>query len=129
MPTPDKIPFLDLVTLHSELKDELSAVFSRALDTAGFIGGPMVEEFERNFAAYCTARYVVRVPDREGLMRHMAEANIGPGIHYPVPLHLQNAYEWLGYEAGDFPVTEQAAREILSLPMFPQMMPEQQNRV
>ena len=40
-----KIPFLDLVTLHSELKDELLSVFARALDTAGFIGGPMVEEF------------------------------------------------------------------------------------
>jgi dTDP-4-amino-4,6-dideoxygalactose transaminase len=56
-----KIPFLDLVTLHAELKDELQAVFSRALDTAAFIGGPMVEEFERDFAAYCTTQHCVGV--------------------------------------------------------------------
>ncbi len=73
--------------------------------------------------------YVVRVPDREGLMRHLAEAGIGTGIHYPVPLHLQKAYESLGYQAGDFPVTERVAAEIVSLPMFPQLTAEQQVRV
>jgi dTDP-4-amino-4,6-dideoxygalactose transaminase len=73
--------------------------------------------------------YVIRVPDRDGFMRHLAEAGIGTGIHYPVPLHLQKAYEWLGYKAGDFPVTEEAAREIVSLPMFPQLTEEQQARV
>lgn len=73
--------------------------------------------------------YVVRVPGRDGLMRHLAEVGIGTGIHYPVPLHLQKAYEWLGYREGDFPVTEEAAREIVSLPMFPQLTGEQQARV
>jgi DegT/DnrJ/EryC1/StrS aminotransferase family len=56
-----KIPFLDLVTFHAELKDELLPVFSRALETAGFIGGPMVEEFERDFAAHCTTQHCVGV--------------------------------------------------------------------
>ena len=65
--------------------------------------------------------YVVRVPDREGFMRQMAEAGIGTAIHYPVPLHLQKAYAWLGYGAGDFPVAEKVAPEIVSLPMFPQL--------
>ena len=55
--------------------------------------------------------------------------NIGTGIHYPVPLHLQRAYEKLGYEPGDFPVTEGVAREIVSLPMFPGLTEEQQRRV
>ena len=73
--------------------------------------------------------YVIRVADREGVMRHLAEANIGTGIHYPVPLHLQKAYEYLGYQAGDFPVTETVAPEILSLPMFPHLTAEQQARV
>jgi dTDP-4-amino-4,6-dideoxygalactose transaminase len=73
--------------------------------------------------------YVVRVPDREGLMRHLAEAGIGTGIHYPVPLHLQKAYERLGYRAGDFPVAERVAGEIVSLPMFPGLTGEMQGRV
>ena len=73
--------------------------------------------------------YVTRVPDREGLMRHLAEANIGTGIHYPVPLHLQKAYKYLGYDNGDFPASERVAPEILSLPMFPQLSSAQQERV
>ena len=59
----------------------------------------------------------------------LADANIDTGIHYPVPLHLQKAYKKLGYQQGDFPVTEKVASEILSLPMYPQLVAEQQNRV
>jgi dTDP-4-amino-4,6-dideoxygalactose transaminase len=73
--------------------------------------------------------YVVRVTDREGLQKHLAEAKIDTGIHYPIPLHLQKAYEGFGYKNGDFPVTEKAAVEIVSLPMFPQLQPSQQARV
>jgi dTDP-4-amino-4,6-dideoxygalactose transaminase len=73
--------------------------------------------------------YVVRVRDREGLQKHLADANIGTGIHYPVPLHLQKAYAGLGYGPGDFPVTEKIAPEIVSLPMFPQLSAEQRERV
>jgi len=62
-------------------------------------------------------------------MRHLAEAGIGTGIHYPVAMHLQKAYVRLGYQAGDFPVAEKAAAEIVSLPMFPQLTGEQQLRV
>jgi dTDP-4-amino-4,6-dideoxygalactose transaminase len=85
--------------------------------------------FEPEWAKAVYHLYVVRVPDREGLMRHLAEANIGTGIHYPVPLHLQNAYGRLGYRAGDFPVAERVAREIVSLPMFPHLTGDQQERV
>jgi dTDP-4-amino-4,6-dideoxygalactose transaminase len=73
--------------------------------------------------------YVVRVENRQGLQRRLAEANIGTGIHYPVPLHLQEAYNRLGYRPGDFPVAEQAAQEILSLPMFPGLAYNQQHRL
>src|SRR6185369_6000301 len=55
MPSGDRIPFIDLVTPHQELAIELVAVFEKALSTGGFIGGPMVEEFEKAFAAYCQA--------------------------------------------------------------------------
>jgi dTDP-4-amino-4,6-dideoxygalactose transaminase len=73
--------------------------------------------------------YVVRVQDREALQTHLAEAGIGTGIHYPIPLHLQKAYQHLGYKNGDFPVTEGVAKEILSLPMFPQLQQNQQKEV
>ena len=62
-------------------------------------------------------------------MKHLAAAGIGTGIHYPVPLHLQNAYKYLGIEKGAYPVTEKMAPEILSLPMFPGLGADQQSRV
>jgi len=73
--------------------------------------------------------YVVRVNDREALQARLAEAGIGTGIHYPIPLHQQKAYEHLGLKTGDFPVTERVAREIVSLPMFPQLTHSQQDEV
>jgi dTDP-4-amino-4,6-dideoxygalactose transaminase len=53
------IPFLDLVTVHRELRDELRAIFDAALDTAGFIGGPMVQAFERDYAEFCDSRHCI----------------------------------------------------------------------
>jgi dTDP-4-amino-4,6-dideoxygalactose transaminase len=73
--------------------------------------------------------YVVRVRDRDRLKAHLAGANIGTGIHYPIPLHIQKPYKALGYHAGDFPVPETAASQILSLPMYPTLRAEQQYRV
>jgi Predicted pyridoxal phosphate-dependent enzyme apparently involved in regulation of cell wall biogenesis len=73
--------------------------------------------------------YVVRVQDREALQAHLAEAGIGTGIHYPIPLHLQKAYSHLGHKAGDFPITERVASEIVSLPMYPQLQAGQQDHV
>src|SRR5437867_1876478 len=286
-----EIPFLDLVTVHRELREELRSVFDTALDTAGFVGGPAVQEFERDFAAFCESQfcvgmasgtdalrlalaarydliviedacqahgaeylsnkedcwrkagslgraaafsfypgknlgacgeagavttdderlarrcqmlrdhgqsrkyfhdiegyngrldaiqagllkvklrhlakwneqrrerargydelfadaegtvilphvpswsrpvyhlYVVRVADREPLQKDLSAAGIGTGIHYPIPLHLAKAYEALGFRPGDFPVAEQAASQVLSLPMYPELSPEQQRRV
>jgi dTDP-4-amino-4,6-dideoxygalactose transaminase len=73
--------------------------------------------------------YVVRVQDREALQAHLADAGIGTGVHYPIPLHLQKAYEHLGYKKGAFPLTERVASEIVSLPMFPQLTRDQQDEV
>jgi dTDP-4-amino-4,6-dideoxygalactose transaminase len=67
--TTDKIPFLDLVTIHRELQDELLAVFKGALDTAGFIGGPAVERFEREFADFCEARFCVGMANGTDALR------------------------------------------------------------
>jgi dTDP-4-amino-4,6-dideoxygalactose transaminase len=73
--------------------------------------------------------FVVRAENREEFMKHLASVDIGTGIHYPIPLHLQNAYKSLGYQRGDFPVTERVSAEIVSLPMFPQLREDQQRRV
>ena len=69
--------------------------------------------------------YVIRVPDRDQVQAHLAEANIATQIHYPTPLHLQKPYAGLGYREGDFPVSERVARQILSLPMYPELSDEQ----
>ncbi len=73
--------------------------------------------------------YVVRLKNRDGLLKYFSENNIGAGLHYPVPLHLQKAYLGLGYKEGDFPVSEQVAKVILSLPMHPHLTSGQQEFV
>lgn len=73
--------------------------------------------------------YVVRVQGRERLQKQLGAVGIGTGIHYPVPLHQQKAYAALGYEPGEFPVTERVTPEIVSLPMFPNLTAEQQQTV
>jgi len=65
--------------------------------------------------------YVVRVQDRDRVMKELGARGISCGLHYPIPLHLQAAYRDLGYRKGDFPVTEKVAESILSLPIFPHM--------
>ncbi len=69
--------------------------------------------------------YIVRVPQREKLQAHLNEKGIGTGLHYPIPLHLQTAYSNNGYKEGDYPITEKVSKEILSLPMFPELNEEQ----
>jgi len=73
--------------------------------------------------------YVIRSEERDQLRTYLSKFNIGTGIHYPIPLHLQKAYSRLRYREGDFPVSERAARQVLSLPMYPQMKAEQQREV
>jgi dTDP-4-amino-4,6-dideoxygalactose transaminase len=85
--------------------------------------------FEPSWSRAVYHLYVVRTADREGLMSHLKNAGIGTGIHYPIPLHLQNAYVSLHYRKGDFPIAEKVAAEIVSLPMFPQLTAALQARV
>ena len=89
----------------------------------------LVPPYEPSWSRAVYHLYVVRTADREGLMDHLKKAGIGTGIHYPIPLHLQKAYTAMNYRKGDFPVTEEAAAEIVSLPMFPHLTAEQQLRV
>src|SRR5205823_5939582 len=68
--------------------------------------------------------YVIRTEYRDKLKEYLASRGIAAGIHYPVPIHLQPAYKNLGYKRGSFPVTEQYAQRILSLPMYAELTPE-----
>jgi dTDP-4-amino-4,6-dideoxygalactose transaminase len=89
----------------------------------------VVRPVESNFAKSVYHLYVVRTKLRDDLQKFLTDAGIGTGIHYPIPIHLQVAYASRGWERGDFPITEAAANEILSLPMFAGLTMEQQKRV
>src|SRR3990170_255284 len=71
--------------------------------------------------------YAIRVPDgrRDALKAFLAERGIGTGIHYPVPIHMQESAQFLGYREGELPITEKVAQEVLSLPMYPELTDEQ----
>ncbi len=95
----------------------------------GSMADTVVLPYKPAWASSVYHLYVIRIENRDGLQRHLAEASIGTGIHYPVPLHIQKAYNHLGYRPGDLPVTERVATQILSLPMYPGLRPEQQEHV
>ena len=73
--------------------------------------------------------YVVRVGNRDAVLARLSDEGIGASVHYPTPLHLTDAYRHLGYRPGQFPVAEAAAGQILSLPLYPHISPEEQQRV
>ena len=87
--------------------------------------GAITTPFEPEWSKAVYHLYVVRVKNREALQQKLTEQGINTGLHYPVPLHLQKAYAALGHKPGDFPITEKATAEILSLPMFPGLTEEQ----
>ena len=73
--------------------------------------------------------YVIKTKNRDGLQKHLSENGIGTLIHYPIPPHLQNAYQFLGLKKGAFPIAEELADNCLSLPIWPGMTSDQVNRV
>src|ERR1041385_2486474 len=99
-------------------RQECAVRYRELLEAAG---SPVHAPYEPSWSKAVYHLYVVRVAEREAIMARLKEAGIGTGIHYPIPLHLQKAYAHLGYSAGDFPVCEAAAEQILSLPMFPHL--------
>ena len=94
-------------------------LYTRILAGSG-VATPVVAEY----ASSVWHLYVVQAEDRAGLKAHLEERGIATGIHYPIPVHLQPAYADLGHAAGDFPVAERQAEQILSLPMYAELTPE-----
>jgi dTDP-4-amino-4,6-dideoxygalactose transaminase len=87
--------------------------------------GGVILPGEADYARHVYHLFPVRVKNRDEVMAALTEKGIGCGIHYPVPVHLQKAYEFLGHQPGDFPVSEKIASELISLPMFPELTEEQ----
>lgn len=80
-------------------------------------------------ALHAWHQYTLRAQDRDALREHLSERGIGTGVYYPVPLHQQPCFRYLGYDEGDFPESERASREVVSLPVFPEMTEEEQAEV
>lgn len=97
-----------------------AARFSRLLSGSGVVLPPVMPGVEPVWHLY-----IIRTRERDGLRAYLGERGIATGIHYPIPIHLQPAYVELGYRAGDFPVSEATAEEMLSLPMYAELQDEQ----
>ena len=104
-----------------------AARYDRLLAPLRAVG--VVPPFEPDSSRAVYHLYVIRIGDRDGLAAHLKELGIHTGLHYPVPLHLQNCYSHWGYRTGTLPVSERVASEILSLPIFPGLAAERQERV
>jgi UDP-2-acetamido-2-deoxy-ribo-hexuluronate aminotransferase len=106
-----------------QLRQEVAKRYSDGLK--GTVTVPVVRDY--NVSAW--AQYSILHPQREGVIKALKEAGIPTAIYYPLPLHLQEAFTHLGYREGDFPISERTAKQIFSLPMYPYLKKEDQERV
>ena len=112
---------LKYLAAWNESRREHAREYTRLLSAVDGVIAPC----EAAYAKHVYHIYAVRVKQRDRLMNALAGKGISCGIHYPVPIHLQEAYRFLGLPRGSFPVAERCAEEFLSLPMFPELTTEQ----
>ena len=116
-----KLPYLEE---WNKRRQECAAQYTRLLADQ-----EIVTPFVPEWAEPVWHLYVVRVKDRERVRAELRQAGIASGIHYPLALHVQPAYEYSGYHRGDFPYAEAATAEVLSLPMYPELTEAQINYI
>ena len=118
-----KLPSLDR---WSDERASKAALYSKLLSEAD-LSFPLVTPQVRADGRHIFHQYVIRVPgNRDALMEHLKAHGIGSKVYYPIPLHLQTCFNYLGYKEGQFPETESAANETLALPAYPELTDEQQ---
>ena len=121
-----KLPHLDSWTD----KRQANAAYYRELFTDAGLNEQIVLPFERENIRHIYNQFVIRVPEKRNELKQFLTTNeIGTDVYYPVSLHLQECFEYLGYKANDFPEAEKASRETLALPIFPELRREQQEYV
>jgi dTDP-4-amino-4,6-dideoxygalactose transaminase len=111
--------FLRHLPAWNERRRALAALYRREL-----AGAAVTLPREQPYATAVYHLFAIRHPRRDALAAALRERGIGTLVHYPIPLHLQPAFASLGYKAGDFPVAERGAREVLSLPLYPELKDE-----
>jgi dTDP-4-amino-4,6-dideoxygalactose transaminase len=121
-----KLPHLDK---WSNERAKRAEFYTTLLDESD-LGFTVVPPSVRQDSRHIFHQYVIRVPNhRNRLAEHLKEKGIGTKVYYPIPLHLQQCFEYLGYKNGDFPESESAALETLALPIYPELTEEQQRYV
>ncbi len=108
----------------TEARRRRAARYSTAL-----AGTPITCPVVNSEAHHVFHQYTIRAPQRDALRAHLAEAGVATGLYYPLPLHLQPCFDYLGFSKGQFPVAERAVEEVVSLPISPEMSEAQQEHV
>lgn len=121
-----KLPHLASWT---EARQANAARYRQMFADAGVTADVVVLPAERPDRRHIYNQFVIRVPDRDGLKRHLEANGVGTEIYYPVPFHLQECFAHLGYKPGAFPHAEKAAAEVLAIPIYPELTAEQQQYV
>ena len=118
-----KFPSLDR---WSEERARKAALYSKLLSEAD-LSFPLATPHVREDGRHIFHQYVIRVPEnRDALIEHLKARGIGTKVYYPIPLHLQACFNYLGYKEGQFPESESAAKETIALPVYPELTDEQQ---
>ena len=121
---------LQHITEWNNRRRQHAETYDRLLQDAGLVSQKVVRLPHRSASAFhIFHQYVIRAKRRDGLRQFLAEKRIGSEVYYPIPLHLQPVFSHLGYKKGDLPESERAAKEVLALPMFPELTEDEQIRV